>query len=87
MWLPDDCPEKHVILLAAAKANFKIVDINPKVTNIYKVREALLHANPKAIYFFPKVGKIDYMKLLRKCIPEFFYCKYRLLFPLSFLPI
>lgn len=72
MWLPDNA-EKHVILLAAAKAGFKVADLDLSLTSVTDVREMLSAAQPKVLYFHTQLGETDYVKLLRKSIPEFFY--------------
>jgi hypothetical protein len=86
-------------MLAAAKAGFKVYDLDSSVTDIHDIRQFLKISNAKAIYFYPKTGdptigdlrhpgapklkethpeveRINYMKLLRQSIPEFFYCKF-----------
>jgi hypothetical protein len=62
-----------VTLLAAAKMGIKVIDIDPAVNTVASVREALKLASCKAIFFDPVVQDVDYLKLLRKSIPEFFY--------------
>lgn len=66
---------QHVVLLAAAKAGFKVVDVDYQLTAIDEIRDFLKSANCKVIYFKPVHENHDYLKLLRQAIPEFFECK------------
>lgn len=76
---------QHVTLVAAAKAGLKVVDIDTSITDINDIRKSLSLANAKAIYFKPEHGEHNYLKLLRKSIPEFFDCRLiHLLIPHSF---
>lgn len=74
LYMPDS-PEKHVLTLAAAKSGIKISEIDSNITDIPQLREALKIANPTVIYFFPTKNDVNYAKLLRKAIPEFYHCK------------
>ncbi len=62
-------------MVAAAKAGLKVVDIDTSITDVNDIRRALTLANAKAIYFKPEHGEHNYLKLLRKSIPEFFHCE------------
>ena len=62
-------------MLAAASAGVNIVDIDTAITDVESIRKVLAIANPKAIYFRPEVGETNYLKQLRKSIPEFFSCE------------
>jgi hypothetical protein len=61
--------------MGAAKANMKIVDIDPSLTEVSEIRAFLKAANCKAIYFKQEHNDIDYTIQLRKAIPEFFECR------------
>lgn len=60
-------------MLAAAKAGLKIVDVDTNLVAVPEVREFLRLAQCKALYFQPQIGEVDYLKLLRKSIPEFYH--------------
>jgi hypothetical protein len=64
-------------LIAAAKIGLKVVDVNPSdLATVADVRSFLKVASPKAIIFQPVSDTQDNLMLLRKSIPEFFYCEY-----------
>lgn len=63
-------------MLAGAKAGFKVVSIDPTITDIPSVREFLRLSKCKVIYFWPTRNEVSYPLLLRKAIPEFFHCKF-----------
>jgi hypothetical protein len=62
-------------MVAAAKAGFKVVDIDVNITDVVSIREFLRASEAKAIYFLPTYNDVNYTNLLRKAIPEFFNCK------------
>lgn len=72
VWLPDSA-EKHVTMLAAAKMGMKVVDIDPKISNVAELRIVLAQAECKALFFDPINDQQDKLLLLRKAIPEFYY--------------
>jgi hypothetical protein len=61
--------------MAAAKAGFRVVDVDLALTSVREVRDFLKLAQCKAIYFNTQHGDVDYLTLLRKAIPEFFHCE------------
>lgn len=65
---------QHVLFLAAAKAGLKVVEMDVSITSVQDVREALRLSQPKAIYVQKQFGNTDYLLVLRKSIPELFYC-------------
>ena len=79
LWLPDSA-EKHVTLLAAAKIGLKVVDIDLSVSTVADLRQVLSISACKAIFFEPVSATQDNLLLLRKAIPEFFYCTYITIF-------
>lgn len=72
IWLPDGA-EKHVTLVAAAKAGLKVVDVDINVTDVQDIRSFLKDSNCKAIYFKPEHENHHYLNLLRKAIPELYH--------------
>ncbi len=60
--------------MAAAKAGLKVVEA-PEVLSVAQLRQYLTIADPKAIYFDPITDSQNKLLLLRKAIPEFFYCE------------
>lgn len=78
LWLPDSA-EKHITLLAAAKIGLKIVDIDVALSSVADLRSVLASTACKAIFFNPVTPTQDNLLLLRKAIPEFFYCKFHCL--------
>jgi hypothetical protein len=60
--------------MAAAKAGFLIADIDHNILSVPQLREALKLAQPKAIFFHPITETCNNLELLRKSIPEFYYC-------------
>lgn len=64
---------QHVTLLAAAKAGYKVADMDTNLRTVAQVREALKLAECKAILFHPMTETQDNLLLLRKSIPELFY--------------
>ena len=74
VWLPNSA-EKHVTLLAAAKIGLKVVDVDPSLSAVADLRQVLSFSACKAIFFEPVSATQDNLLLLRKAIPEFFYCK------------
>lgn len=67
--------------MAAAKAGFRVVDIDPTITDIPSIREFLRQTEVKALYFFNFDNDTEYGDLLRKSIPELFYCTFCCFFP------
>lgn len=65
--------EKHVTLWAAAKIGMLVIDIDPALSTVKEVRQALKVANCKALIFEPVTETQDNLLLLRKSIPEFFH--------------
>lgn len=81
VWFPES-PEKHVELLAAAKIGAKVVDLDYGINNVNQVRDALRLAKARMIVFNPNKegsGNENKLMLLRKAIPEFYYCTISLL--------
>ena len=74
LWLPDSA-EKHVTLLAAAKIGLKVVDVDQSLATVADMRKILSTSACKAIFFEPVSKTQDNLLLLRKAIPEFFYCE------------
>lgn len=76
-------------MLAAAKLGVKVVDLDNSFTSVADVRKALSIAKCRAIIFTPVNDTQDKLLLLRKAIPEFFYCKHfnRSLFLLLFISL
>jgi len=74
VWLPNSA-EKHVTLLAAAKIGLKVVDVDASLSAVADLRQVLSSSACKAIFFEPVSATQDNLLLLRKAIPEFFYCK------------
>lgn len=73
LWLPDSA-EKHITLLAAAKIGIKVVDIDTTLSTVPELRQVLAAASCKALFFEPTTSTQDNLLMLRKAIPEFFYC-------------
>jgi len=71
IWMKESM-EKHVTLVAAAKVGLKVVDIDISICNKEELRVALDMTDCKSIIFDPIVGDIDFLKILRQAIPEFF---------------
>ena len=72
LWM-DECPERHVTLLAAAKAGLKVADIDTSISTVPQLREALSLAKCKALVFHPITPSQNCLLLLRKSIPELYY--------------
>lgn len=73
VWL-NECPERHVTLLAAAKAGLKVADMDcDSITTVPQLREALALAKCKVIVFHPTTETHSHLMLLRKAIPEFYH--------------
>lgn len=72
IWM-DECPERHVSLLACAKAGLKVADIDTSICTVPAIREALALAKCNAIIFHPVTEKMNSLLLLRKAIPELYY--------------
>lgn len=72
IWM-DECPERHVSLLACAKAGLKVADIDTSISTVPALREALALSKCKAIIFHPVTETLNSLLLLRKAIPELFY--------------
>lgn len=62
-------------MLAAAKAGFRIVDVDPSITTVADVRSFLTMSNCKALFFQPVSETSNNLLTLRKAIPEFYECK------------
>jgi hypothetical protein len=62
--------------MAAAKANLQVVDVDTNITDVNDIRQFLKLSNAKLIYFYPQLNDVNYIKLLRKSIPEYFHCKH-----------
>lgn len=60
-------------MLAAAKAGFKVVDIDLSIKTVAETRQVLSQAPVKILYFKAEHGDTNYLTLLRKSIPEFFH--------------
>lgn len=67
-------PLQHIIMMAAAKGGFKVVDIDINITQVSEVRECMRLAQCKVLYFQTQHENTDHILLLRKSIPEFFHC-------------
>ena len=74
LWVPNSA-EKHVTLLAAAKIGLKVVDVDTSLSTVADLRQVLASSACKAIIFEPVSASQDNLLMLRKAIPEFFYCK------------
>lgn len=72
IWM-DESAERHVSLLACAKAGLKVADIDTNITTVPALRKALSLAKCNAIIFHPISDSANYLKLLRQSIPEFFH--------------
>ena len=71
--------------MAAAKIGLKVYDIDTKISSVTNVREFLAASQCKMIYFEPVNEFQDNLKILRKSIPELFYCKLVLIFYVIFI--
>ena len=75
LWVSPNSAEKHVTLLAAAKIGLKVVDVDTSLSSVADLRQVLASSACKAIIFEPVSASQDNLLMLRKAIPEFFYCK------------
>jgi hypothetical protein len=53
----------------------KVVELDNKITEVSDLRKALTLAKCNALFFTPVTASQDNLMLLRKSIPEFFYCE------------
>lgn len=61
----------------------KVIEIDNNISQVSDLRKVLALAKAKALFFTPMTESQDNLLLLRKAIPEFFYCK----LPLIALPL
>lgn len=67
---------QHVALMAAAISGFVVVDVNQDdIKTVEDLRSFLRLAKCKLIYFEKTTDDLNCIELLRKAIPEFYYCK------------
>lgn len=61
----------------------KVVDIDSSITDVDAMRKTLSLIKVNALFFSPVTESLDNLLLLRKSIPEFYYCKHTdLIYPL-----
>ena len=65
---------QHVILMSLAKVGCKIVDLDPEISDIEDIRQALRISECRMINYNSETSH-DRTVLLRKAVPEFYYCK------------
>ncbi len=61
-------------MIAASKIGLQIVDIDPAISSVDDLRQALSLAKCKAIIFDPVTESQNNLLMLRKAIPEFYEC-------------
>lgn len=61
--------------MAAAKIGMIVAEIDPAIETIAEIRSALAASECKALYFKPETETQNNLLLLRKAIPELYYCK------------
>lgn len=70
---------KHTTMIAAAKGGLHVVDCYPGlVSTVEEMRNLLTLSDAKGIYFHQETSTQSNLKLLRKAIPDFFYCKIKI---------